>query len=156
MQCNRCGSLTFGGFCPVCGFNFIKIRMPNNRMMFSSNQWVEEKLNWRKLRDNKGQINPNKLGIKNKAPLDINNNFIKTSGNPILEHFQEKGISSRNLASRVSINQKLHVDWVREINEDSNFIESISPEIKENDPREVIKEKIKKSKKKDIDDLILK
>ena len=153
-QCKRCGSFIFGGFCPICGNDPIKFRTENRINTFSEDKWIAEKLN------NTDQKIP--IGLEGTLNKKIENKNILKKGKilranaeyPIPDLVDRKP-NINDLAKHVSINQELNAKWLERLNEDSGFIDNISGFIIKKDSNS-LKENIKKEKKKELDDLILK
>lgn len=153
-QCKRCGSFTFGGFCPICGNDPIKFGIENRINTFSDDKWITEKL-----KNTEEEI---PIGLEGKMTKKIENKKILNK-NKILRAKVEYPIQDlvdrkpnlNDLSKYVSINQELNAKWLKRLNEDSGFIDDISGFVMKKDTNS-IKKTINKEKKKELDDLILK
>jgi RNA polymerase subunit RPABC4/transcription elongation factor Spt4 len=153
-QCKRCGSFTFGGFCPVCGNDPIKLGIENRINTFNEDRWIAEKLN---IADQKNLIVLEATGsrkIEDKKILK-KDKILRAKAEYPMPDLVDRKPNINELAKYVSVNQELNTKWLNKLNEDSGFIDDISGFVMKKDTNSS-KENIDNEKKKELDDLILK
>ncbi|MHA1230978.1 MAG: hypothetical protein ACTSPQ_10060 [Candidatus Helarchaeota archaeon] len=124
MLCKRCGAITFGGYCPVCKINDIRLGLTDFPGTFPRIEWIEDKIKYIK-----GQKIPDSISVENpQLHLNHNSNYDQMSKNLESLKIQKNGIF--NLIDHVNMIQKRINDWINKIDEDSGFIKDISHFIK--------------------------
>ncbi|MHA1271019.1 MAG: hypothetical protein ACTSPY_14595 [Candidatus Helarchaeota archaeon] len=156
MQCKRCGAINFGGYCPICGYNSIKLGLEGFGEIFPINDWATEKLNWYKNCNLNNLLNYNEKKINISLTLNRNNLNIKESNNIIINNIQNNANDPMDLNRYSSFSQLSNKKWIDKINEDSGFVSRVSiDKNNENDMEQEKKPKKIKNKNKNIDKTIL-
>lgn len=153
-QCKRCGSFTFGGFCPICGTDSIKLGIENRINTFNEDRWIAEKLNTTDSKNLIGLEATRSKEIEDKKILK-KDKILRAKVEYPMPDLVDRKPNINDLAKYVSINQELNTEWMKRLKEDSGFIDDISGFVMKKDTNSV-KETINKKKKKELDDIILK
>ncbi|MBD3230018.1 MAG: hypothetical protein GF329_17680 [Candidatus Lokiarchaeota archaeon] len=156
-QCKICGSITFGGYCPVCGTNRVKLRF-DQKQIFQSDDWIKKRVNAAKQVGASSIITPQNKEVKKKPNLEKKIPHKYENRDKILEYFENKAQAKKIMADHVSLNQKLNFKWIERINKDSGFIENVSSVFKKelDDEKKIKLQHDSKKARKEIDDLIIK
>lgn len=133
MLCKRCGAITFGGYCPVCKINDIRLGLTDFPGTFPRIEWIEDKIKYIKGQKIPDSISVESINIErniNNPQIHLNHNFNSDQMSKNLESLKIQKNGIFNLIDHGYIIQKRINDWINKIDEDSGFIKDVSHNIK--------------------------